>query len=254
MRLEISHSKDDFVKFHDLKSLISSEQFKEVKKDIKRRTNMFEGRRKSYKDRIAGKKAFWEGLVMGVMSSQQNMKFNSAADLAIKKCGKDMDLFLDASRLNEAKSALRQVRFKDKIFSMLELAAEKLNNEWDSIYEELLPLAQNDADIETERACVNFLRREFKGLGPKQSRNTLMYSGLAQNVVPIDSRVLKVLRENIGLENAPRSISDENVYCVFEDFLNDASKSMGYKPYEFDAYLFYIFEKLNNETRRSNRE
>lgn len=92
------------------------------------------------------------------------------------------------------------------IFNFLEMG------EWDVLIDHLQTIERNTTKGK-ELKVVQYLRSEkYPGIGPKQSRNFIQWVGLSRYEVPLDSRVLKKLKE-LGCSFVPSSsaLSDEAV-------------------------------------------
>lgn len=95
-----------------------------------------------------------------------------------------------------------------------------------------------------ERNVARYLQsNQFPGLGPKQSRNMIQWLGLARYEVPIDSRVLKTLK-NKGADFVPKAnaLSDETVYVFVQDALQEIANRLGIYPCVLDACIFSSFD------------
>jgi len=73
--------------------------------------------------------------------------------------------------------------------------------------------AKSSADID---------HKPFYGLGPKQIRNILVNSGLASNVVPLDSRWKKFLEGRAGIVIDGKRLGQLNYYLQVEEVLRKA--------------------------------
>jgi thermostable 8-oxoguanine DNA glycosylase len=98
--------------------------------------------------------------------------------------------------------------------------------------------------IEKERKVIEYLQGgSFPGLGPKQARNFIQWLGLSKYEIPIDSRVLKRLKE-FGSDFVPAgsSLSDPVVYLFVQHLLQVIASSQKIFPCELDACIFSSFE------------
>lgn len=102
-----------------------------------------------------------------------------------------------------------------------------------------LALRPNPAD---ERAAAAFLSEKLKGIGPKQSRNFLLNTGVLFYEIPIDSRVTRWIKANlIGAEElqiSDKTLADPSFYTLVLDCLIRLAHDAGLTPVEFDAIMF----------------
>lgn len=127
-----------------------------------------------------------------------------------------------------------------KIFVALEAG------KWQELLDRLLTLQKNTTS-KKEREVVNYLQSgAFPGLGQKQSRNFIQWLGLSRYEIPLDSRVLKRMRE-FGCNFVPSgsALTDETVYLFVQDCLHQVAKALNLYPCELDACIFASFD---NET------
>jgi thermostable 8-oxoguanine DNA glycosylase len=91
-------------------------------------------------------------------------------------------------------------------------------------------------DQSTERKIAAFIRKNFWGFGPKQSRNLLQCLGLTKYEIPIDSRVTDQLAEwgfPIQL-----SLANESSYCRVLDDIQELCRACKIVPCILDAAIF----------------
>jgi thermostable 8-oxoguanine DNA glycosylase len=88
------------------------------------------------------------------------------------------------------------------------------------------------------------VRKKYPGLGPKQARNFIQWIGLSRNEVPLDSRVLKKLKE-FGCSFVPSSaaLSDETVYKFVQSLIQQIAKKLKVCPCILDACTISSFNK-----------
>ena len=102
-----------------------------------------------------------------------------------------------------------------------------------------LELCADSKEYVQERQVARWVASEFRGLGPKQSRNFLQCLGLTRYEVPIDSRIAKWLN-TIGFPvtlNA-KALSDPNYYEFVSDGLREIASAAGVLPCVLDAAVF----------------
>ena len=78
----------------------------------------------------------------------------------------------------------RKRRRSETIAGEVELILTLLENgSWKQVFTVLKPL-YSPHDIETEKTAVAFIKENFRGFGPKQSRNLLQSLGLTLYEIP----------------------------------------------------------------------
>jgi thermostable 8-oxoguanine DNA glycosylase len=129
-----------------------------------------------------------------------------------------------------------------QIFNTLE------QGEWRILLGQLRSL-EKGGTREEEIAVVDYLigSKKFPGLGQKQSRNFIQWLGLSRYEIPLDSRVLKKMKE-FGVSFVPQglALSDKAVYLFIEDGLQQISRQLGVFPCELDACIFASFDTSND--------
>lgn len=116
--------------------------------------------------------------------------------------------------------------------------------EWKTLLRNLNTLKSHTTK-KKELKVVKYLRsKKYPGLGPKQSRNFIQWLGLSRYEVPLDSRVLKKLKE-LGCKFVPHAtaLSDETVYRFVEDGLQQIAACLKIYPCILDACIFSSFDK-----------
>jgi hypothetical protein len=90
-----------------------------------------------------------------------------------------------------------------------------------------------------EREVAEWLRQEFRGLGPKQSRNFLQVLGLSQYEIPIDSRITKWLNDfGFPVALTSTALSDPAYYAFVADGFRELSRTADVAPCILDAAIF----------------
>lgn len=131
------------------------------------------------------------------------------------------------------------IRFYNENAKRLEMAFLNIKNNYTDIKSNLESIVL-PTELEQERHVADFVRKRFKGIGLKQSRNILQMLGLSQHVIPIDTRLMKSLRKNGGV-NIPEKnlkLQNESVYNQIEDQINELCLLLEIKPCIFDAVIF----------------
>lgn len=109
---------------------------------------------------------------------------------------------------------------------------------WNEFSERLGSIAGSKGYV-TERRVANWLATQFRGLGPKQSRNLLQCLGLTRYEIPIDSRITKWLN-NTGfpVTLTAKGLSDPHYYAFVSDGIREISRAAGVYPCVLDAAIF----------------
>ncbi len=119
---------------------------------------------------------------------------------------------------------------------------------WNELDALLLTLVQVPQSKDAERACATEVARVLKGFGPKQSRNLLQWLGLTQYEIPIDSRVIKWLRELGNTDPlhllSSAALGEIEYYCCIMDTIQALCAEAEVLPCIFDASVFASFEKI----------
>lgn len=118
------------------------------------------------------------------------------------------------------------------------------NGEWKLLAQHLKTLESNTTKGK-ELKVVNYLQsKKYPGLGPKQARNLIQWVGLSRYEVPLDSRVLKKLKE-FGCTFVPRAtaLSDETVYRFVQAGVQQIAASLEIYPCILDACIFSSFDE-----------
>ena len=204
---------------------------------------------------------FWFVLVMALLSSQQRSTENAPVEKF--RLRKPFPLALQTyAGLNDdqANSILKPFRFHDRITNQL-----RKNYDWlfgggagwseiESLLGRLLEQRNSAPSIhhkDLEREVARLLAGRFKGVGPKQSRNLLQDLGLTRYEIPLDSRIVGWLRENLGWLICVEGLSNIDNYEALLDRVQCACQSAGVLPTAFDAAAFlegYTVKASKNPT------
>jgi thermostable 8-oxoguanine DNA glycosylase len=134
-------------------------------------------------------------------------------------------------------------RFVNRISSFFSLNYQIIvDNNW-KIIGELEELRNSDSKIK-ERNIADKLANEFKGFGPKQSRNFLQALGLTKYEIPIDSRITTWLN-NFGfpLSLTSQPLGDLGYYHFVLDGIQELCEKADIYPCILDAAIFSSFDK-----------
>lgn len=125
--------------------------------------------------------------------------------------------------------------------------------EWKKLKEYLNSLVRNTT-LGKERVVVKYLQsKKYPGLGQKQSRNFIQWLGLSRYEVPLDSRVLKQIRD-FGANFVPSgaALTDEAVYLFVQEGIQQIAKALDMYPCELDAHIFSSFDNDDDEEDAGN--
>jgi hypothetical protein len=98
-------------------------------------------------------------------------------------------------------------------------------------------------EAKQERKAAEFIRQNFKGFGPKQSRNFLQMLGLSVYEIPIDSRITKWLNKfGFPLQLQATSLYDTHYYNLVSDGIQELCRQSDIYPCLLDAAIFASFD------------
>lgn len=204
--------------------------------DVKRRiANNIEN-----EDKQVSREKFWRALLLGVITSGrkesevEKIKALPIFDLEAVSQEKDLQTFFA--------SQLCCLGCQNRFSEYLSDNYERMNRTWDKLQQQLATLQEN-ISVAKERQTANCLQ-DFKGIGPKQSRNMLQMLGLSRYVIPIDSRISRALRELGGMDMLENkmNLSNEKTYRQIEDQVIDLCKELEIEPCVLEACLYRAFE------------
>jgi hypothetical protein len=115
--------------------------------------------------------------------------------------------------------------------------------EWKILLTHLETLRTYSTSLKEKGVVGYLLAGKYPGLGQKQSRNFVQWIGLSRYEVPLDSRVLKKMRE-FGSSFVPSgaALTDEAVYLFVQDCLQQVSRALDIYPCMLDACIFASFD------------
>jgi hypothetical protein len=133
-------------------------------------------------------------------------------------------------------------RFINKISNFFTLNYNKIkNNNW-SIISTLEELLSCDSK-EYEREIADKLSYEYKGFGPKQSRNFLQVLGLTKYEIPIDSRITRWLNDfGFPLKLGSSPLSNIDYYHFVSNGIQELCQKAEIYPCILDAAIFSSFD------------
>ncbi len=118
------------------------------------------------------------------------------------------------------------------------------DGEWKTLLKQLETLKSNTTKGKEDKVSRYLQSKIYPGLGPKQSRNFIQWIGLSRYVIPLDSRVLRKLKE-FGCTFVPRAsaLSDETVYGFVQSGVQEIASKLDIYPCILDACIFSSFDK-----------
>ncbi len=127
-----------------------------------------------------------------------------------------------------------------KIHNLLEAG------EWKTLLQHLNTLESNTTKGKELKVVQYLQSKKYPGLGPKQARNFIQWMGLSRYEVPLDSRVLKKLKE-LGCKFVPSAtaLGDETVYRFVQDGVQQIAASLEIYPCILDACIFSSFDEAD---------
>jgi hypothetical protein len=220
--------------------------------------------RDRYQKNILGKKSditkerFWQSVMMGLLTTQQRSGPDSQISkfldmkpfpLSFERCdsatnvqGLIFKIINDFNGIRRAKTISQQAQRN--------LLWLNESGGWQKVFTQIENI-QNQRSIETEREAAKVLSKYLIGIGPKQSRNVLQDLGITRYVLPIDSRLVKRLKEfNFPVPLPAAALSDESYYQFVEDFVINICRNLDIYPAIFDAILFSSFDGDGWEKRK----
>lgn len=233
--------------------VVSSEDIQKAKAFIKRyHDNAFVRARikknlAKNKSRVT-KAAFWRNLVMCLVTTQQRSGPNSLVTRFLNSDSFLLDYSLCESKPrieSAAVKALAKYRLRRSNVLANEIKGNliRLEHHWKEMSKQLdeLRLKQNAG---TERSVAAYFQGEFKGIGPKQSRNLLQSLGLTRYEIPLDSRIIKWLNSfGFPVRLTAQGLSDEHYYNFISNGIQHLCRKSNIYPCVLDAAIFSSFDK-----------
>lgn len=194
---------------------------------------------------------FWRALAGCLLTTQQPSGENSRVArflkgshrlLNWKHCRHAIDLATEAGNV----LSHHGLRRGNRVGAELAHAAKFLERGgWTEVGSQLQQIEAETSKAK-ERAVAGFLQDRFKGLGPKQSRNLIQWLGLSKYEVPLDSRMVKVLRSlQFPVPLSAQALGDEGYYCFVENGLQELLARIDIYPCIFDACVFASLERTS---------
>lgn len=244
MKIEITFSQDDVARVRDVVTSMAGH-------DI-----VVERRERNVNRRgiDLSRATIWERQIGCLLTTQQKSSEDSAVQrfirsksplLLLHQCEEAKDIV----RLAESElSAFGGIRRTTVIPKQIAHNFHRLTaGGWNKLDALLSPLGQAPQSKEAERVCATEIDKLLKGFGPKQSRNLLQWLGLTRHEIPIDSRVIKWLRELGNSDSlhllSSAALGETEYYCCIMDTIQALCAEAEVIPCIFDASVFASFEK-----------
>lgn len=204
------------------------------------------------------KEIFWHKMISCLLTTQQRSGPNSPVKrfiytkpfpLAYDKCKSRDNL---KRFVEKTITDFGRIRWGNKIGEEVKNNFLWLEKEggWGSIKNMFAELKANNSK-KIEREWAEFLankdsnrKKRLKGFGPKQSRNLLQSLGLTKYEIPIDSRIIKRLKEfGFPIELSASALADKNYYNFILEGIQKICDAIGIYPCLLDAAIFASFDE-----------
>jgi hypothetical protein len=201
-----------------------------------------------HNDTGISKDHFWRALIGCLLTTQQRSGLGSRVEKLLNSGNPILDFehcwtAKNLPKLVEETLSRNGLRRNELIAKEIDHAISWLKQNGWSAVESQLNLIASHTSAKKERSVARFLKENFKGIGPKQSRNLIQWMGLSKYEIPLDSRMVKVLRElRFPVPLSAIALADEDYYCFIEDGIQKLMAEIGIYPCVFDACVFASFE------------
>ena len=195
------------------------------------------------------KARFWKALILCLLTTQQRSGPNSPVGrfvirkpfpLSHRSCGASDDLEKHVVTVLKRHGGIRRAptiaRQSSDNYAAMEAGL------WPAT-RSTLEHVRKEGGADAERTAANFIQDNFRGFGPKQSRNLLQTLGLSRYEIPIDSRITKWLNEfgfPVGL-NAT-ALADRDYYQFVSEGFQQLCAACDIWPCLLDAAIFSSFD------------
>lgn len=190
----------------------------------------------------------WARVVACLLTTQQKSGRGSRVDQFIRNEKRlfSFDFCRESDALaTVAKEALKKAGLRRSELIPTEIchALNVFKASWQNIGSALQNLNEHP-DAKAERDFARWIQDKFVGFGPKQSRNLIQWLGISQHEIPLDSRMMKVLKRlNFPVPLSAAALADEAYYCFVQDGLHTILARIETLPCIFDACAFASFER-----------
>lgn len=195
------------------------------------------------------KEAFWEVMISCLLTTQQRSgpgssvtRFISTSPFLLGNnlCRGQADLDVFVTKVLSEFGGLRR---STTIGREAKANSTYLENSGWQATAEVLERVRLHPTPETERDAARFVDENFKGFGPKQSRNLLQGLGLSRFEVPIDSRITKWLNEfGFPVKLTANALADRNYFEFESDGFQRLAGACAIAPCVLDAAIFSSFD------------
>lgn len=195
---------------------------------------------------------FWHAILIGLLSSQQKSGPDSPISKLLSKNPFELSLIILSKEVKISPYALKilkankGIRFAEKISDFIEFNFVVFSNNKNEIEAGIHSIisAKAESRFIEERAFCLKLQELFKGIGPKQSRNVIQAVGLSKYEIPIDSRFIKWIKNNMNYELPLNTVllSNEDYYTFTLDIIKRICLKAYTTPAILDANVFSSFD------------
>lgn len=203
--------------------------------------------------------ALWMVHIMCLLTTQQrsgpdspikSFLYREPFPLTLTACREFDDVYeATFQMLTEAKG----IRRTSKVAKAMKRNLESLeDSEWENLRtwrDRLLTqraVEPHPSHRQLEEEAANYVTATFHEFGPKQSRNFWQSLGLTRYVFVLDSRIMKWLRTNLGIQTgllSSSALSDPDYYAFVSDLLLELCLQADSLPCMFDASAFDTFDE-----------
>jgi thermostable 8-oxoguanine DNA glycosylase len=193
--------------------------------------------------------AFWKEMVVCLLTTQARSGPNSAvarfADrrpfpLSYRVCRQRRGLESLAEKTLARSGIRRNVTIGEQInenFRWLEKQGG-----WEEVRAAIRELKRNPI-LESESKAADFIICRMKGFGPKQSRNLLQNLGLTKYEVPIDSRIVRFLKQfGFPVSLSSKALADLDYYKFVSQGFRELCDACDIYPCMLDAAIWSSFD------------
>jgi len=195
------------------------------------------------------KDMFLKSIIMCLLTSQQPSGPNSKVGLFIQKTSFPIT-YLSVKEQSDISGFIKVLlmdnglnRFINKIPNFFEKNFQFLEDSNWGLYYEIKEKLSGNPSKESERKMADKVDVFFKGFGSKQSRNFLQSLGLTRYEVPLDSRIIKWLRDfGFPIELSSSALQDKYYYHFILDGFQELCEKAELFPCVVDAAIFSSFD------------
>lgn len=204
----------------------------------------------------SSKEDFWHAMIACLLTSKQDSSEGRPVQQFLKEKTFQLSLnILEKNNINQYATKIlkdfggirnynRIGEYIDKNFKYLNIGGwQELNNE----AEKLSKLRAREPifqDIVLERKASNYIKKNFIGFGPKQSRNFWQWLGYTRYEIPLDSRNTNWFDSNdiFSIKISNENLSSIRNYETVLDMIQDLCQNNNILPCMLDAAIFSYYE------------